>query len=372
MHTSVLISTLLGAGALAFPQHKHAHLHEKKDVVFYSQWHDGPRTLIQEFVNENIVVGNAPPSASTFAAVEVKADYRFPQGGHPSWTGEAGQHHDRPATPTTTAAAAPEAPSPVITSPAVSSTPPVPAVVQASPVDTPPISSSSSTPESSGSDTTSSTSSGACNPTGGEAWYSPPCTGSSGASALDKMNNLRKTWNSTLVDYKWDSGLAQNSHDTAWLETTWTAGTNSTGGLTETPNGEGGGWVMGHHLFNGTNGQCIAEGDNTQSTGELTPIESMFLMWICEKPNSAIQDMCTATGNTNGDPNCYCANIEDNCTCGHAMIIQDAGMNSIGCYYMDKVATGKTDNAVNAVELAQELGTPGNAAPGMLTCDFTA
>ena len=47
-------------------------------------------------------------------------------------------------------------------------------------------------------------------------------------------------------------------------------------------------------------------------------------------------------------------------------------MNSIGCYYMDKVAEGKTDNAVNALETAQELGTSDNAAPGLLTCDFTA
>ena len=185
------------------------------------------------------------------------------------------------------------------------------------------------------------------------------------------MNNLRKTWNSTLTDYAWDAGLAQNSYDTAWLATTWTQGTDSNGNETETPDGEGRGWVMGHHLFNGSNGQCIAEGDNAVSSGDLTPIEIMFLEWICEKPNAAIQDMCTATNNTSGDPNCYCANIEDNCSCGHAMIIQNTGLNSIGCYYMYKVATGKTDNAVNAIELAQELGAGDNGAKGMLTCDFT-
>ncbi len=82
--------------------------------------------------------------------------------------------------------------------------------------------------------------------------------------------------------------------------------------------------------------------------------------------------MCTATGNTKGDPNCYCSNIEDNCSCGHAMIIQDTGLNSIGCYFMNKVAEAdKADNAVNDLEKAQELGTEGNSAPGMLTCDFT-
>ena len=362
MYTPVFISTLLGAGALAFPQHKHAHLHEKKDAVFYSQWQEGPHTLIQEFINENNVVGNAPPPAATSAVVQVKADYAFPQEGHYSWTGEAGKLHQHTAVSMTTAAAAPEAPSPVITSSAVL------AVVQASTVDTTPVSSPSSAPVSSGSDTT-----GACNPTGGDAWYSPPCTGSSGASAKDKINNLRKTWNSTLTDYAWSPGLAQNAHDTAWLSTTWTAGVDANGNPTETPNGEGSGWVMGHHLFNGSNGQCIAEGDNTQSVGDLTPIEAMFLSWICEKPSSAIQDMCTATGNTKGDANCYCANIEQDCACGHAMIIQDVGLNSIGCYYMDKVAEAdKTDNAVNALETAQELGTPDNAAPGMLTCDFTS
>ena len=53
------------------------------------------------------------------------------------------------------------------------------------------------------------------------------------------------------------------------------------------------------------------------------------------------------------------------------MIIQNTGLNSIGCYYMYKVATGKTDNAVNALELAQELGAGDNGAKGMLTCDFT-
>ena len=52
------------------------------------------------------------------------------------------------------------------------------------------------------------------------------------------------------------------------------------------------------------------------------------------------------------------------------MIIQNTGLNSIGCYYMYKDAE-KADNAVNALELAQELGSPDNGAPGMLTCDFT-
>lgn len=329
--------------------------------------------MVQEFVNENIVVGNAPPPAATTAAVEVKADYAFPPAGHHPWASEEGQFHERPSVPVTSAPAFLEAVSPVITSQAVSSTPPTPAVVPASPVDdTPPASSSSSAPESSGSDTTTtSTTSGTCNPTSGDAWYSPPCTGSSGASALDKMSKLRKLWNSTLTDYTWDTGLAQNSYDTAWLATTWTQGTDTNGDETETADGEGRGWVMGHHMFNGTNGQCIAEGDNAVSSGDLTPIEIMFLEWVCEKPNAAIQDMCTATNNTSGDPNCYCADIDKGCSCGHAMIIQDTGLNSIGCYYMYKVAEGKTDHAVNALELAQELGTPGNAAPGMLTCDFT-
>ena len=354
MHTSILVSTLLGAGALAFPQHKHAHLHEKKDAVLYSQWQDGPHTIIQEYI-ENNAAGNPSPPATTSAVVQVKAEYNYPN---------AGRHSRGQQAPLTTTS------SPVITTPAVSST--APAVVEASPVDSPPASSSSAVPQTSNSDdTTSNTSSGTCNPTGGDAWLTPPCTGSSGASALDKINNLRTTWNSSLAKYKWDTTLAQNSHDTAWLATTWTAGTDSNGNPTETPNGEGQGWVMGHHLFSGSNGQCIAEGDNTQSKGDLTPIETMFLMWICEKPSSSIQSMCEAIGSTGGDPNCYCGNIEQSCSCGHAMIIQDSGMNSIGCYFMNALASGKTDNAVNDLEKAQELGTSGNSAPGMLTCDFT-
>ncbi|CAF9939710.1 hypothetical protein IMSHALPRED_001606 [Imshaugia aleurites] len=371
MHASVLISTLLGAGALAFPQHKHAHLHEKKDVVFYSQWQDGPHTLVQEFINENRVVGNAPPPAATSAAVKVNADYELAEGGHHSWPGEAGRYHEAPAAPVTTAAAAPEAPAPIITPAAVSSTPPAPVVVLPSPVDSPPASSTSpGTEPSTSSSTTTSDTTGACNPTGGDAWYSPPCTGSSGASALDKMSALRTKWNTSLSEYSWDAGLAQNSYDTAMLATTWTAGKDSNGDATETPDGEGRGWVMGHHLFNGTNGQCIAEGDNAVSTGDLTPIEAMFLMWICEKPNPVIQADCVAINSTAGDPDCYCADIDDGCACGHAMIIQNTGLNSIGCYYMYKDAE-KADNAVNALELAQELGSPDNGAPGMLTCDFT-
>lgn len=378
MHTSFLISTLLGAGALASPQHKHAHLHEKRDAVFYTQWQDGPHTLIQEYINEDNGVSNVPPPASTSAAVEVKADYAFHPGGHHSWAGEEGKQYEneRPAAPMTTTAAVSQAPAPIITPQAVSSTPSAPAIVQASPIDTPPASSSSSSssssaPEPSTSDTTTSTSSGACNPTGGDAWYSPPCTGSSAASSLDKMNALRNLWNSTLTNYTWDSGLAQNAYDTAWLATTWTAGTDSAGHPTETPDGEGRGWVMGHHMFNGTNGQCIAEGDNTASVGDLTPVEAMFLMWLCEKPSASIESMCTATGNTGGNSTCYCADIEDDCSCGHAMIIQDLGLNSIGCYYMYKVAEGKTDAAVNALETAQELGSADNDAPGLFTCDFT-
>lgn len=367
MHSSIFISTLLGAGVLAFPQNKHAHLHEKKDAVFYSQWQEGPHTLVQEYVNENGAAGNAAP-ASTSAVVAVKADYAHPQGGYHSWAGPVGKQRVGVVAPTTTAAAVPESSSPVIIPAAVSSTPTAAAVVPASQVDdTPPASSSPSAAQPSGSDTTS----GTCNPTSGDAWYSPPCTGSSGASALDKINSLRTTWNSSLTDYAWDAGLAQNAYDTAWKPSTWTEGTDSNGDPTWTPDGEGAGWVMGHHLFNGSNGQCIAEGDNAQSSGDLTPIEIMFLEWICEKPSPAIQSLCTATNNTSGDPNCNCDDVNKACNCGHAMIIQDTGMNNIGCYYMYKVATGKTDNAVNAAEQAQELGAGDNGAKGMLTCDFT-
>ena len=355
MHTSIFISTLLGAGALAFPQHKHAHLHEKKDVEFYSQWQDGPHTLIQEYIEENDAVGSPSPPAPTSAVVQVKADYNYPHAGRYSW----GQQYPQNTASLTTA------PSPIVTTPAVSS---AAAVVLATPVDSAPASSSSSVPED---NTTGSNTSGACNPTGGDVWSSPPCTGSSGASALDKINNLRTTWNSSLADYKWSSTLAQNAYDTAWLATTWTSGVDSNGNPTETPNGEGGAWVMGHHLFSGSNGQCIAEGDNTQSKGDLTPIETMFLMWICEKPSAGIQDMCTAVGQTGGDPNCECADIEKSCSCGHAIIIENSGMNSIGCYFLNASQDHKLDNAVNDLETAQELGTKDNAAPGMLTCDFT-
>ena len=351
MHTSVFISALLGAGALAFPQHKHLRLHEKKDVVFYSQWQDGPNTLIQEYIDEGDGARSPSPPAPTSADVNVKADYKNPYAGQYSW----GQQYPQSTTTVTTA------PSPIVTTPAVSSSTAAAAVD-----DSPPASTSSSVPDNTGSTTT-----GACNPTDGDAWSSPPCTGSSGASALDKINNLRKTWNPSLSDYKWSPTLAKNAHDTAWLPTTWTSGTDSTGKTFWTPNGEGGGWVMGHHLFSGSNGQCIAEGDNTKSKGDLTPIETMFLMWICEKPSAGIQDMCATIGSTDGDPNCECADIEKSCSCGHAIIIEDKGMNSIGCYFLNSSPDHKLDNAVNDAERAQELGTQGNSAPGMLTCDFT-
>ena len=362
------MSTLLGAGAFALPQLKHAHFHEKKDVVFYSQWQEGPHTLIQEYVNENVVVGNAPAPAQTSAVVAVKANYAFPHGGggQHSWAHEAGKQYQQAAVPKTTA------PSPSSTPLAVSSTPLAPAVVYATPIDSPPAASSTPAVKSSGSeDTTAGTSTGACNPTDGDAWTSPPCTGSNGASALDKINNLRTSWNSSLAKYEWNPTLAQNAYKTAWLATTWTEGRDSNGNPTYTPNGEGGGWVMGHHLFDGSNGQCIAEGNNTQSNGDLTPIEVMFLMWICEKPSDAISSMCTTIGSTGGDPNCACPDPKQPCSCGHALIIQDTGMNSIGCYFLNAVAESKTDNAFNAAEQAQELGTKGNSAPGMLTCDFT-
>lgn len=370
MHTSVFISVLLGAGACALPQLKHAQLHEKKDVVFLSQWQEGPHTLVQEFVNNNVVVGNAP--GPTPAVVDVNANYVVPQdgAGHHSWSHGAGKKYYGVAAPITSAL------SPSSTPPAVSSTPLPSAVVQAAdPVDSPPASSSAPAAQSSGSeDTTTSASTGACNPTSGDAWTSPPCTGSSGASAKDKINNLRTTWNPALAQYKWSPTLAQNAYDTAWLPTTWTAGVDKDGNATETPTGEGQGWVMGHYIAKGsvTNGQCIAEGDNTKSTGDLTPIETMFLMWICEKPTAAITSMCAAINSPNGNPNCDCSIPEQEATCGHACIIENKDWNSIGCYFMNAVAEGKTDNAVNDLEKAQELGTPGNQAPGLLTCDFSA
>lgn len=131
---------------------------------------------------------------------------------------------------------------------------------------------------------------------------------------------------------------------------------------------------MGHHnnsLSLQQWGQCIAEGDNTVSVGDITPIEAMFLEWICEKPTAGIQDMCTATGHTQGDPNCWCPKGSTECACGHAMQINNPTMNNIGCYYMYKVAEAdKTDHAVNDVQKGKELGSPGNMAPGLLTCDF--
>ena len=81
--------------------------------------------------------------------------------------------------------------------------------------------------------------------------------------------------------------------------------------------------------------------------------------------------MCATIGSTGGDPNCECADIEKSCSCGHAIIIEDTGMNSIGCYFLNASPDHKLDNAVNDQEKAKELGTQGNSAPGMLTCDFT-
>ena len=220
MRTSLILSVLLGAGAIAHPHYKLndplAHHHNKRDdriiAVEYFENAQGQTTEVVDVVEAVSTVyagGASPPSpaaTTTAAAVNVKADYHAP-------------------------APAPAAAPKAVAAPAPAAAPkaavaPAPAPVKEQPA-------------------------------------SPPSSGGSGATVggqnvLDVANKWRSKQG--LGTFTWDDALA-----------TVSANTNAANGANS----------MTHHMVPPSLGQVITEGSSTlaapSSEGELGTVD---LMWL--------------------------------------------------------------------------------------------
>ena len=109
-------------------------------------------------------------------------------------------------------------------------------------------------------------------------------------------------------------------------------------------NKDDGGNSMTHELNPGSYAQCIAEGDDSTTSGSWSPFDLIYLGWLCEIPQGNLGDDCSVMEaathmfvNTN-DP-------------GHAQILRTEGYTQMGCNYI--VATESQPNY-----------------KGLWTCDF--
>lgn len=89
---------------------------------------------------------------------------------------------------------------------------------------------------------------------------------------------------------------------------------------------DNGGNQMKHELNAGSFAQCIAEGDATSGSGDLSPFDMIYLGWLCEIPQANLGDMCLTMTNT----------VHMNITAGdvgHANILRTASYTKMGCSF---------------------------------------
>ena len=338
MRTSIVALVLCGAGALAHPSVQNLHWHHRRQENQPTrEWTEGD-VHYKEFQAVTTVTlqpgqqrpsdAASPPTVSPTAQPETEqkivqdssADtryYRF-------------QYHRRPyqpedTTPTEQTAAAPP--------PESTSNPPPVASSGPEPAESAQPSEPADQPEPSPSSTAGSSGGGSCstpNTSGGEAsaWADNPC--SQGESILDSFNELRAKWLPSLANspYTWDAQLADNARKTAVSPITTEKGQ---------PKNQGGAVEMNHAMYEGTNAQCISQGDGTTMKDGLTPFEQAVMLWLCEIPQGDID--CNEFPNLSN-------------TIGHAEIVKNTGYSKVGCYYMD------------AVRPAEQTG--------LWTCDFAS
>ena len=272
MRTSVILSVLLGAGAIAHPHYKLnnplAHRHHKRQdpIVAVDDLKNaqGQVTEVLDIAEAVVTVyaggAPAPSPAAAAAEVHVNADYHVaaPQQQQP-------KEAEKPSTPVPAVAPKPApAAAPAAT--------PAPAVVTSAP------------------------SSGGSGATIG------------GQNFVDVANKWRSKQG--LGTFAWDDGLAAVS-----------ANTNTANGANS----------MIHHNVAPSLGQVIAQGSSSltgsSSQGELGPMDLFYLGWICELsgeiPDFPCSDATAATHmNTNGE-------------FIHAQILMNPQYTKLGCNYMD-------------------------------------
>ena len=109
-------------------------------------------------------------------------------------------------------------------------------------------------------------------------------------------------------------------------------------------NNDDGGNSMTHELNPGSYAQCIAEGNDSTTSGSWSPFDLIYLGWLCEIPESNLGDACAAME--------AATHMQvDTADPGHAQILRTEGYTKMGCSYI--VATEKQPNY-----------------EGLWTCDF--
>ena len=101
---------------------------------------------------------------------------------------------------------------------------------------------------------------------------------------------------------------------------------------------------MTHELNAGSYAQCIAEGDDSTTSGSWSPFDLIYLGWLCEIPEANLGDDCSAMEAATH----MFVNTTDP---GHANILRTSGYTQMGCNY--QAATESHDNY-----------------QGLWTCDF--
>lgn len=339
MRASIVLSALLGAGAIAQPRLKHAalhgHKHRRDQIVDYM---DGNEMVEEHIVDVYVTVppGSAPAAtpapviAEKLAVKAVSSSSAAPAS--VAINEKLDVHHQYHHV----SLAAPEVqPSDtVVAAPPPSVTPVVSAiredrlVVQESST---PVATSTASVES-----TPSTDTGSAPKTYWSDSPMSPITGGNGAvDVLTSANKWRNKWLADTpppIDFKWSPMLANDSYQTA-IGPIFSTVDEKTGEVTL--HNEANATEMHHNNNPGSFGQCEASGNgNTQMNATaqsvtgiaLTPFEEAWLMWMCERPLSTIQNICMQLGRNNQ------GNAAET---GHADIIMSPSFATIGCYYMN-------------------------------------
>ena len=109
-------------------------------------------------------------------------------------------------------------------------------------------------------------------------------------------------------------------------------------------NKDDGGNSMTHELNDGSFAQCIAEGNDSTTSGSWSPFDLIYLGWLCEIPEASLTDACSAM-------EAATHMLVDTNDPGHAQILRTEGYTKMGCNYI--VATEHQPNY-----------------EGLWTCDF--
>lgn len=285
MRTSIVISVLLGAGALGHPHFKlnnplgHLHHHKRQDGPSEVKTYVENGRVIVDDIFIKTVYGNSVPAPSPAAAaapvnekVAVPAPVvtvtAAPVQAQQKWAKPQQKQEEHPQQQQ-------QQPKP---QPKPQPAPDSVTSVAAAPVQTQPASSGGSNDGS-------------------------PMSGSK--SLLQTANYFRNLQGYNDLEY--DSTLQGNA-----------AKTNTADGGNE----------MKHELNAGSLAQCIAEGHDSTTAGDLSPFDLIYLAWLCEIPEPNLGTMCatmkTATGMSDhtSDPS-------------HAKILRTASYTKMGCNFLE-------------------------------------